>query len=125
MVNALPSAEASSVAVPGEPSGRTTLQSNTQVCGTLSPMSTHSLAGVDLHLALDPSLRERLEKLAAAIGRDASELASAALRGFLDENERQMEAIDAGIAEADAGQLLDYEDVKAGVLEKLSALAKR
>jgi predicted transcriptional regulator len=88
-------------------------------------MSTHAPVGVDLQLVLDPSLRERLEKLAAAIGRDASELAGAVLRGFLDENERQMAAIDAGIEEADAGHLLDYEDVKADVLEKLSALAKR
>lgn len=88
-------------------------------------MSTPALAGVDAQLVIDPSLRERLEKLAAAIGRDASELAGAALRGFLDENEQQMAAIDAGIAEADAGHLLDYDKVKASFQEKLSALAKR
>jgi predicted transcriptional regulator len=76
-------------------------------------------------LALEPSLRERLEKLAAAIGRDASELVGAALRTFLDENERQLAAIDAGIAEADAGDLLEYEEVKADLMEKVSALAKR
>ena len=83
-------------------------------------MSTDAPVGADMLLALEPSLRERLEKLAAASGRDASELVGAALRTFLDENERQLAAIDAGIAEADAGDLLDYEEVKADVMEKVS-----
>ena len=43
------------------------------------------------------------------------------LRQFLDENEHDLAAIDAGIEEANAGQLLDYDDVKADVLAKLSA----
>lgn len=85
-------------------------------------MSAH---GLTANLVLDPSLHVRLEKLAAASGRDALELVVAVLRDFLDENDRQMQAIDAGIEEADAGQLLDYEDVRADALEKLRALSKR
>ena len=88
-------------------------------------MSTQAPADADLRVTLDPSLRARLEKLAEVFGRDASELVGAVLRDFLDENERQMAAIDAGIEEADAGELLDYEDVKADALKKLSALAKQ
>lgn len=92
--------------------------------GSVDLMSTQALLGIDAQLFIDPSLCERLERLAAAIDRDASELAGAALRSFLDENEQHMAAIDAGIAEADAGHLLDYDEVKADVLEKLSAFAK-
>jgi predicted transcriptional regulator len=88
-------------------------------------MSSHSPVGFDAHLVLDPSLRARLEKVAEASGREASELAGAVLRDFVDENERHMAAISAGIQEADAEELLDYEDVKAELLEKLACLAKR
>ena len=88
-------------------------------------MNTYALAGSDAPLVLDPHLRVRLEELAEALGRDASKLADAVLRQFLDESERHLAAIDAGIAEADAGQLLDYDAVKAELLEKLSALPGR
>jgi len=85
----------------------------------------HAPGRTDTPLVLDPHLRARLEKLAEAAGRSASELVSAVLRDFLDENDRELAAIDAGIEEADAGQLLDYEDVKADVLKKLSAGAAK
>jgi predicted transcriptional regulator len=84
-------------------------------------MSAHAPTGLDPLLMLDPQLRARLEKIAEAAGRSASEIVAAVVRQFLDENERDLAAIDAGIAEADAGQLLDYDDVKADVLAKLSA----
>ncbi len=84
-------------------------------------MSSHAPTGIDTALILDPQLRARLEKLAEAAGRSASEVVAAVLRQFLDENERDLAAIDAGIEDANAGQLLDYDDVKADVLAKLSA----
>ena len=88
-------------------------------------MSTHAIASLDASLTLDPQLWTRLEKLAEAAGRNVSELAGAVLRDFLDENERQLTAIDAGIAEADAGELLDSDDVKKELQGKLAALAAR
>lgn len=84
-------------------------------------MSSHAPTGIDTALILDPQLRARLEKLAEAAGRSASEVVAAVLRQFLDENERDLAAIDAGIEEANAGQLLNCDDVKADVLAKLSA----
>ncbi len=84
-------------------------------------MSAHAPTGLDPLLMLDPQLRARLEKIAEAAGRSASEIVAAVVRQFLDENERDLAAIDAGIEEADAGQLLDYDEVKADVLAKLSA----
>lgn len=84
-------------------------------------MSIHAPIGLDTTLSLDPQLHARLEKIAEAAGRSASEIVAAVVRQFLDENERDLAAIDAGVEEADAGQLLDYDDVKADVLAKLSA----
>ena len=84
-------------------------------------MSSHAPTGIDTALTLDPQLRARLEKLAEAAGRSASEVVAAVLRQFLDENEHDLAAIDAGIEEANAEKLLDYDDVKADVLAKLSA----
>ena len=82
-------------------------------------MSTRALAG------LDPDLWTRLEKLAEAADRSVSDLVGAVLREFVDENERQIEAIKAGIAEADAGELLDFDEVKVALQEKLSALSAK
>lgn len=54
-----------------------------------------------------------------------SELAGAVLRDFIDENEEPLAAIDAGIAETDAGDVHDYDVVKTEIQEKLSALATK
>ena len=70
-------------------------------------------------------LWERLEKLAESAGSSAPELVDAVLRDFLDENERQLAAIDAGIAAADAGDLIDFDVVEADVQKKLAALSVR
>ena len=88
-------------------------------------MSTRVLAGVNPPLDLDPQLWARLKKLAETADRSVSELAAAALRGFLDENERHLAAIDAGIAAADAGELIDFAEVEANVETKLAALLAR
>lgn len=73
--------------------------------------------------SFDADLWKRLETLAESTGRSASELADAVLRDFLDENERHLAAIDVGIAAADAGELIDFEDVDADVQKKLAALS--
>lgn len=88
-------------------------------------MSTHAPAADYAPLVLDAQLRERLEELADAAGRSVSELAGAVLREFIDENESQLAAIDAGIAEADAGELYDYDVVKADIQKKLATLVSR
>jgi len=88
-------------------------------------MSTRALPSPYAPLALDPHVWARLEKLAEAAGRSVSDLAGAVLRDFIDENERQLAAIDAGIAEADAGKLLDFDEVKAEIKGKLSNLSTK
>lgn len=74
---------------------------------------------------VDPVVWARLEKLARASGRSAAELAEALLRDFLDENEGHLAAIDEGIAAADAGELVDFDEVEADVQKQLAALMTR
>lgn len=82
-------------------------------------MATHAPTGFDAHLW------KRLETVAESAGRSASELADALLRDFLDENERHLAAIDVGIAAADAGDLIDFEEVEADIQKKLAALSTK
>ena len=82
-------------------------------------MASEVSTGASPGLVLDPQLQARIERLAEAAGRSASELVGSVLRAFLDENERALAAIDAGIEEADAGVLLAYDDVKAEPLARL------
>lgn len=57
-------------------------------------------------------MAKRLEKLAEAMDRSKSYLAAAAIEEYLDIHEWHIEAIKQGIAEADRGELMDWEDVK-------------
>jgi predicted transcriptional regulator len=48
------------------------------------------------------------------------------LSGSVDENEQQLAAIDSGLAQADAGELVEYDEVVADVQARLAAVtAKR
>jgi predicted transcriptional regulator len=71
---------------------------------------------------LDEDLADRLEALAKASGQELGTLVSAALRMFVDENDEPSVAIEEGVREADQGELLDYEEVKAELVAKMAAL---
>ena len=73
----------------------------------------------------EAGLWKRQETLAECAGRSASELADGVLREFLDENEWHLAAIDVGIAAADAGELINFDDVEADVRKKLAALSTK
>jgi predicted transcriptional regulator len=88
-------------------------------------MATHALQGGASPLILDPVVGARLETLAASAGRSVSELVGAVLREFLDENDRHLTAIGVGVAEADAGELIDFDEVEADLDRKLAALSAR
>jgi predicted transcriptional regulator len=85
-------------------------------------MTTRVVGRINPPLDLDRQLWVRLKKLAETSDRSVSELVSAALRSFLDENDRHLAAIDAGIAATDAGELIDFAEVEADVEKKLAAL---
>lgn len=54
-----------------------------------------------------------LDALADSLDRDRTYLLSEAVQAYLDTQQWQLEQIRAGIAEADAGQVIDHKKMKA------------
>lgn len=72
-------------------------------------------------LRLDIATRKRLERLAKATERSRAALAADAVRQYLDLNEWQIAAIQAGVQEANRGQMIDHRKLKAKWEKKLAA----
>ena len=72
-------------------------------------------------LRLDSATRKRLERLAKATERSRAALAADAVRQYLDLNEWQIAAIQAGVREADRGRLIDHRKLKAKWEKRLAA----
>ena len=66
-----------------------------------------------LTLRVDSKLKKKLDKLAKTTQRSRSFLAAEAIREFVALNEWQIEAIQKGIREADAGNFATEEEVTA------------
>jgi len=64
-------------------------------------------------IRLEPELKARLDKLAAATHRSKSFLASEAVREFIELNEWQIQELKAAIKEADDGDFADDQEVNA------------
>ncbi len=65
-----------------------------------------------LTVRVDPDVAERLDRLARTTKRSRSFLAAEAIEEYLAVQEWQVEAIQAGMAEADRNEGVDLEDVK-------------
>ena len=74
-----------------------------------------------LKLRLNPETRERLDKLAKATKRSRAALAAEAVRQYLDINEWQIAAIEAGIEDANRGRIVHHAELKARWEKKLAA----
>ncbi len=72
-------------------------------------MSDTTRLTIEVPLAVE----ERLEEVARSSSRSKRSLIQAALISFLDLYDWQIEAIRAGIADADAGRVVDHETVAA------------
>lgn len=70
-------------------------------------------ATTTLTIEVPVAIGDRLEQLARAVSRSKNWLAQEALRAFLDLQEWQLRAIEKGVADADAGRLVDHEGVAA------------
>ncbi len=64
---------------------------------------------------LDPDLNDRVGAIAAALDRPKSWVIEQAVQDFVAMQEWQLAAIDAGIAAADAGHVVDHDEVVAWV----------
>lgn len=61
---------------------------------------------------LDPEVKSRLERMAKATARTRSFLIADAIEEYLSVNEWQVEAIQEGIRQADAGHLMSHEAIR-------------
>ncbi len=66
-----------------------------------------------LTLRIDSGLKKKLDKLAKSTQRSRSFLAAEAIREFVSLNEWQIQEIEKGIREADAGNFATEEEVMA------------
>ena len=64
-----------------------------------------------LKIRLPTEAKERLDRLARDSALSSSRLAADAILAFLDEQERAMEKIRAGLADADADRVVPHEKV--------------
>ena len=64
-------------------------------------------------IRLEPAIKRRLNRLAAATSRSKSFLAAEAIREYIATNEWQIQEIRAAVAEADAGDFAGDAEVKA------------
>jgi len=72
-------------------------------------------------LRLDSATRKRLDKLAKATERSRAALAADAVKQYVELNEWQITAIQAGVREADEGRFIDHARLKAKWEKKLAA----
>lgn len=70
-------------------------------------------------IRVDPGMKEKLDQIAHATNRSKSYHASEALREYIKLNEWQIQAIQEGIRQAEAGQLISHEEIKAKWEKKL------
>jgi RHH-type rel operon transcriptional repressor/antitoxin RelB len=59
-----------------------------------------------------PEIATRLERLAESMDRSKSYLAAAAIEEYLEIHEWQVQAIQEGIAAADRGETISFEEIK-------------
>ncbi len=69
-------------------------------------------ATAPLTLRVDLNTRARLDRLAKATDRSRAFLAADAIERYLDQNEWQTQAIEAGAAAADEGELISHDEVE-------------
>jgi predicted transcriptional regulator len=67
----------------------------------------------------DPRKVKALDRLARSLDRDRSYLLNEAVEQYLSVHEYHLDQIKRGLAEARAGKLLDYDEVKAGWRKRL------
>lgn len=64
-----------------------------------------------MEVHLSPEVQAKLNRLAAAQGRDTEALAQEAIARFVDHDEWFIREVEKGLASADRGELLTHEEV--------------
>lgn len=76
-------------------------------------------------VSIDDKTRHRLEMLAKSTSRTKSYLITHAIKDYLEVNELQVQEITKGIKEADAGHLINHEDVLKKAIDSFGAWEER
>ena len=74
---------------------------------------------VTMNISLDEQAVEKLRTIAEKAGKGVEDLVAELVQGTLNEEERYRAAVREGIAQADAGRLVDFDDAFDRVTEKL------
>jgi predicted transcriptional regulator len=74
-------------------------------------------------IRMDSEKRAALDAVAAALGRDRSDLIDAAIDAYLDAYRRQVAHIEEGVRQADAGELASDAEV-AALFERFNAISE-
>jgi len=78
-----------------------------------------------LTMRIDDKTKHRLEKLAKSTSRTKSYLITHAIKDYLEVNEWQVQEIKKGIKEADAGHLINHEDVLKKAIDSFGSWEER
>lgn len=78
------------------------------------------MAARNISLRMDDEKIDRIDRLAADLGRSRAWVLNQAAEKYLDYEEWFVAQVHAGIADAEAGKVFDNEDVMAELREKLS-----
>lgn len=79
--------------------------------------------GKPLTLTLPPDVEATLGDLAARRGQSAAALVTEIVSGFVADQESHIREVEAGIADAEAGNLIDHDDVVAAIRRRRAAAA--
>ncbi|OGQ26382.1 MAG: hypothetical protein A2138_19775 [Deltaproteobacteria bacterium RBG_16_71_12] len=77
---------------------------------------------VTMNISLDEQAVEKLRAIAAKLDKPVEDLVAELVQGTLSEEERYRVAVREGIAQADAGRLVDLDDAFDRVTEKLKRM---
>ena len=80
---------------------------------------------VTMNISLDEQAVEKLRTIAEKAGKRVEDLVAELVQGTLNEEERYRAAVREGIAQADAGRLVDFDDAFDRVAEKLKRMNTR
>lgn len=77
---------------------------------------------VTMNISLDEQAVEKLRTIAERAGKRMEDLVAELVQGTLNEEERYRAAVREGIAQADAGRLVDFDEAFDRVTEKLNRM---
>lgn len=77
---------------------------------------------VTMNISLDEQAVEKLRTIAEKEGRRVEDLVAELVQGTLNEEERYRAAVRVGIAQADTGRLVDFDEAFDRVTEKLKRM---